>query len=534
LQLNVSALLCFIAVVSVVVVFKMSQLKLKRGCSANVSHSTKRAVRTPVVSRFLKSSRNPPTGRFPKRHQCRSRSIVLAPSRIKNKSKSSSAASDRYIPQIPLGDEHASRKCPNLKPQHNNNPRYLRELCFEYYLRSGLEERDLVKESDGMPALTTKRLLEFGKQCGTAGGASTRNRMLKDDQDESLSWIRDFCRAVPEEPEKILDAPDILNDFYLNILDWSSRHCLAVALNNELFCCTLKSGNVVGQIKLLCQSYRYSDFITAVKFTPDGLSLVVAYDSNIVELWDVEQMQRIRRMEGFSARIAAMDWRDQLLTSGDKKGRILHHDMRCKGSTVTSVAAHKAQICGLTWSPSGCYLASGGDDNVVNIFSYSGSNSSNGLANPVCVFKEHRAAVKALSWNPSKSHILASGGGTRDKQLKIWDVGLESCMNTLAVDAQVTGLVWSKRHGDLVAGLGNPSNNLLMWRYPQMHLVAKLNGHSDRILQVVKSPCDEYVISAGADESIRLWHCFASDDVCHSNEKFLKDLEACTERMRFL
>ncbi|KRX25404.1 Cell division cycle protein 20 -like protein, partial [Trichinella nelsoni] len=532
--LNVSALLCFIAVVSVAVVFKMSQFKLKRGCSANVTHSTKRTVRTPLVSRFLKSSRNASAGRFPKRHQCRSRSIVLAPCRIKNKSKSSSVASDRFIPQIPLGDEHASRKCPNLKPQHNNNPRYLRELCFEYYLRSGLEERDLVKESDGMPALTTKRLLEYGKQCGTSSGVSTRNRMLKGAQDESLSWIRDFCRAVPEEPEKILDAPDILNDFYLNILDWSSRHCLAVALNNELFCCTLKSGNVVGQIKLLCQSCRYSDFITAVKFTPDGLSLVVAYDSNIVELWDVEQMQRIRRMEGFSARIAAMDWRDQLLTSGDKKGRILHHDMRCQGSTVISVAAHKAQICGLTWSPSGCYLASGGDDNVVNIFSYSGINSSNGLANPFCVFKEHRAAVKALSWNPSKSHVLASGGGTRDKQLKIWDVGLGSCMNTLAVDAQVTGLVWSKRNGDLVAGLGNPSNNLLMWRYPQMHLVAKLNGHSDRILHVVKSPCDEYVISAGADESIRLWHCFASDDVCHSNEKFLKDLEACTERMRFL
>ncbi len=31
-------------------------------------------------------------------------------------------------------------------------------------------------------------------------------------------------RAVPQAPERILDAPDLLDDYYLNLLDWGSNN----------------------------------------------------------------------------------------------------------------------------------------------------------------------------------------------------------------------------------------------------------------------------------------------------------------------
>ena len=31
-------------------------------------------------------------------------------------------------------------------------------------------------------------------------------------------------RALPGAPERILDAPDLLDDYYLNLLDWSSTN----------------------------------------------------------------------------------------------------------------------------------------------------------------------------------------------------------------------------------------------------------------------------------------------------------------------
>ena len=41
-------------------------------------------------------------------------------------------------------------------------------------------------------------------------------------------------RAVPSAPERILDAPDLMDDYYLNLLDWSSTNvvsaCIALSI----------------------------------------------------------------------------------------------------------------------------------------------------------------------------------------------------------------------------------------------------------------------------------------------------------------
>ena len=35
---------------------------------------------------------------------------------------------------------------------------------------------------------------------------------------------------------------------------------------------------------------------------------------------------------------------------------------------------------------------------------------------------EHEAAVKALAWSPHQNGLLASGGGSTDKKIKLWNV----------------------------------------------------------------------------------------------------------------
>lgn len=44
-----------------------------------------------------------------------------------------------------------------------------------------------------------------------------------------------------------------------------------------------------------------------------------------------------------------------------------------------------------------------------------------------------------------------------------------------------------------------------------MTKVTELTGHSCRVLHMVLSPDGQTVISASADETLRLWKCFASD-----------------------
>ena len=43
------------------------------------------------------------------------------------------------------------------------------------------------------------------------------------------------ARLIPKSPDKILDAPDIVDDYYLNLLDWSPNNILAVALGHSVF-----------------------------------------------------------------------------------------------------------------------------------------------------------------------------------------------------------------------------------------------------------------------------------------------------------
>jgi cell division cycle protein 20 (cofactor of APC complex) len=40
-------------------------------------------------------------------------------------------------------------------------------------------------------------------------------------------------RYIPTNPERILDAPEIINDYYLNLLDWSSDNIVTVALGQR-------------------------------------------------------------------------------------------------------------------------------------------------------------------------------------------------------------------------------------------------------------------------------------------------------------
>jgi len=50
----------------------------------------------------------------------------------------------------------------------------------------------------------------------------------------STSWTQTLnpktSRFIPKSPDKILDAPDLVDDYYLNLLDWSKANILAVAL----------------------------------------------------------------------------------------------------------------------------------------------------------------------------------------------------------------------------------------------------------------------------------------------------------------
>lgn len=80
--------------------------------------------------------------------------------------------------------------------------------------------------------------------------------------------------------------------------------------------------------------------------------------------------------------------------SGSRSGNIHHHDVRVSEHHIGTLSSHSQEVCGLKWSPDGKYLASGGNDNVLNVWSGQMTSSAQTAVQPVHTFSQHLAAVK--------------------------------------------------------------------------------------------------------------------------------------------
>eukprot|EP01036_Dinobryon_divergens_P037616 gene37616-49253_t len=208
-------------------------------------------------------------------------------------------------------------------------------------------------------------------------------------------------RHIPSAPLRILDAPDLIDDYYLNLLSWSSTNVLAVALAQ----CTYLWDATSGTIKeLMSVDNDPNDYISAVSWIQNsGSHIAIGTASNAVQLWDVQAGKQVRSMDGHSGRVGALAWNGHILSSGSKDTTIIHHDVRIQNHAIAILSHHQQEVCGLAWSPDGAYLASGANDNALCIW-------DNVSSQPKHVMNEHQAAVKALAWSPHERNLLASGG----------------------------------------------------------------------------------------------------------------------------
>jgi cell division cycle protein 20 (cofactor of APC complex) len=175
--------------------------------------------------------------------------------------------------------------------------------------------------------------------------------------------IQQTRRKIPLNPEKVLDAPGYLDDYYLNLLDWSSKNVVAVALEGIVYVWNADTG----QVSEFCRA-KQNDSISSVKWHPDGAHLAVGTHLGDAQLWDIETNSKIRSMRGHTSRVGVMSWDQHILSSGSKDGSIWNHDVRIAQHKVFEYQGHVAEVCGLEWRPDGHFLASGGNDNLVHIW----------------------------------------------------------------------------------------------------------------------------------------------------------------------
>jgi cell division cycle protein 20 (cofactor of APC complex) len=315
------------------------------------------------------------------------------------------------------------------------------------------------------------------------------------------------ARMVPTTADRILDAPDLRADFYLNTVDWSRGNVIAVALDAVVYLWSAASGKITELLR--CEDP--SDYVASVRFLPedDGQHVAVGLSSGAIELWDTRALARVRVLHSHGSRVVALAWSAQLLASGSREGRLVVSDVRARNHERIRIDhAHAYEICGLQWSPDGRHLASGGNDNKVLIWDRAGRLLRR--------LTEHTAAVKALAWCPTKQELLATGGGSQDRCIRIYNVATGAVLACVDTAAQVSGLIWHPVYKEIISAHGFSDNQLVLWKAPSLERVTQLKGHTERILNVALSPDGVTVVSAAGDETLRFWKVFAG---CESLRK---------------
>ena len=331
-----------------------------------------------------------------------------------------------------------------------------------------------------------------------------------------------FKRKINLTPERILDAPNLVDDYYLNLLEWGKSNVLAVALGPEIYLWNGESSEtslLMSIVKDNNSIINNNNIITSLSWMNNGICLGVGLPNGHIELWDVIKGSKIREMEAHSGRISCLSWNSYIISSGSKDKLIKSFDVRISDGEISNIHQHKQEVCSLKYSPEGDLLSSGGNDNVayiwdvrklnnklINISNLIDANNNECYANkPLLVNNYHSAAVKAMAWCPWQRHIIATGGGTKDKTIKVLNCDTNKIIKNVETGSQVCSLLWNKKERELISSHGFNKNQITIWNYKKMKKVCELKGHMSRVLYLTMSPDENFICSGSGDETLRFW-----------------------------
>ena len=344
-------------------------------------------------------------------------------------------------------------------------------------------------------------------------------------------------RKIPKTPFRILDAPNLVDDFYLNLLDWGKENIIAVALSDELY--LWNDNNAKSSLLMTYESNNttsedsFTNNITSLSWMQNGLFLGIGLPDGNIQFWDINKKIKIREIEAHNNRVSCLSWNDNILSSGSKDRYIKNFDIRMKCPEISKIKRHKQEICSLKYSIEGDLLASGGNDNIAYIWDI--RNLKNNIFNflldnnipnpyeikPYSVNNLHNAAVKAMNWCPWKRHVLATGGGSKDKTIKIYSCDCNKLIRNINTGSQVCALVWNEKEKEIISSHGYNKNQIIIWNYEKNKKICELKGHMNRVLYLAKSPDERFICTGSGDETLRFWKI--NDEIKGKNKYKIED-----------
>lgn len=395
----------------------------------------------------------------------------------------------------------STRNSPQRERKYSN-------MLFDSLLLNSADDFSIDKSR--LPS-KSKQILSFSKKASSSQSKPFLHQMKNYFIAQNYLQEKPSTRIISPIPERILDAPNLIDDYYLNLLDWGSLNVLSVALGSEVY---LWNGETA-ETSLLMSAEQDENTISSISWMNSGNCLAIGFHSGVIELWDTVKGMEIRKMYGHNNRVSTLAWNGYMISSGGKDTKIINHDVRSRNHLISCLTSHRQEVCQLKFNNDGSYLASGGNDNTMFIWdvkkmgnklqSIFFDNESEKIIRPYQTMTAHCAAVKAMGWCPWMRNVIATGGGTRDKTIKFYNCDSGHVMQSINSGSQVCALLWNKRERELISSHGYNKNQICVWNYPKMTKVTELKGHMSRVLYLAMSPDETTIVSGAGDETLRFW-----------------------------
>ena len=213
--------------------------------------------------------------------------------------------------EITCGD----RFIPNRSTTDYEFSQYAVGYAVGYVSKTGSTSRDVSPNGASNDEDSKCRILSFRSKAPEPSEAHVNGLKILYSSGRPKVDKSKNVRHIPSKPFKILDAPGLLDDFYLHSVDWSSLNHLAVILTSSVFIWNASDGSIE---QLAEHSSSTDSNFTSVSWAGDGIYIAVADSNGVVFLYELRRNKLLRTMSGHSDRVGVMHWNQHTLATGSR------------------------------------------------------------------------------------------------------------------------------------------------------------------------------------------------------------------------
>ncbi len=246
-----------------------------------------------------------------------------------------------------------------------------------------------------------------------------------------------------------------------------------------------------------------SGLIGAVCFSPDKKHVATGGSDNTIKLWDITTGEPVKSFEGPDWSVEAIDFSPdgKWMASAGSNNTVTLWDVK-RGEELECLTGHEGSVLSVSFGPEKKLLLSGSKDNTVKLWLLEGKKffSRNITKKLVCNFEGHNGSVLSVCFS-NKGDLIASGG--KDNIVNVWNIESGELLFTLSDhSANVTGLSFSLDDKFLYSG--SRDGSIKIWTMEDRNLSYTLVAINKEGGQeyIAYAPDNTYNCSEGGKEHI--------------------------------